>query len=93
MTAPLDGVRVIEIASWMAAPSACAILADLGADVVKLEPIEGDPMRRKGRQPKVPDRPMIDEPFQVDNRGKRGVAVAIDEPEGAALAAEVATGV
>ncbi|MEM9035047.1 MAG: CoA transferase [Actinomycetota bacterium] len=89
MVAPLDGVKVVEIASWMAAPSACAILADLGADVVKLEPLEGDPMRNKGRQPKVADRPMIDEPFQVDNRGKRGIAIALDDAEGASLAARL----
>lgn len=86
MVAPLDGVKVVEIASWMAAPSACAILADLGADVVKVEPLAGDPMRTRGRQPKVADRPAIDEPFQVDNRGKRGVAIALDDPEGTALA-------
>lgn len=85
MTRPLDGIRVIEIASWMAAPSACAILADLGADVVKVEPLGGDPMRDKNRQPKVPDRPAIDEPFHVDNRGKRSVAVALDREAGAAL--------
>ena len=35
---PLDDVRVIEIDSWMAAPSAAAILSDLGADVIKIEP-------------------------------------------------------
>ncbi|MEO1063702.1 MAG: CoA transferase [Actinomycetota bacterium] len=85
MTRPLDGIRVIEIASWMAAPSACAILADLGADVVKVEPLGGDPMRDKNRQPKVPDRPPIDEPFHVDNRGKRSLAVALDRDDGATL--------
>ena len=36
---PLDGVRVVEISSWMAAPSAGAVLADMGADVVKVEPL------------------------------------------------------
>ena len=85
MTRPLDGIRVIEIASWMAAPSACAILADLGADVVKVEPLGGDPMRDKNRQPKVEGRPAIDEPFHVDNRGKRSLAVALDRDDGAQL--------
>ena len=92
MTRPLDGVRVIEIASWMAAPSACAILADLGADVVKVEPLGGDPMRNKNRQPKVDQRPAIDEPFHVDNRGKRSLAVALDRDEGARLVQRLVAG-
>lgn len=36
MTLPLDDIAVIEVDSWMAAPSAAAILADLGADVIKI---------------------------------------------------------
>jgi len=39
---PLDGIRVVEMASFVAAPSAGAIMADLGADVVKIEPPSGD---------------------------------------------------
>ena len=46
MRAPLEGVRVVAVDSYMAAPSAGAILADLGADVVKIEPPNtGDPGR------------------------------------------------
>ena len=44
MAAPLDDVKVIEVDSWMATPSAGAILADLGADVIKVEPLDGDPL-------------------------------------------------
>ncbi len=83
---PLGGVRVIEIASWMAAPSGAAVLADLGAEVIKVEPLGGDPMRRMNRQPKVadqPDRPLVDEAFVVDNRGKRSIAVDLVDPRGA----------
>jgi crotonobetainyl-CoA:carnitine CoA-transferase CaiB-like acyl-CoA transferase len=88
MVAPLDGVRVLEMTSWMAAPSAGAILADLGADVVKVEPPRGDPMRTLTRQPKLePDDPRAasDPGFLVDNRGKRSITVAVDTPEGADL--------
>ena len=86
MSAPLAGVRVIEVTSWMAAPCAGAILADMGADVVKVEPPGGDPVRGLIRPPKVPEgMPKIDYSFQVDNRGKRSVAIAIDQAEGAAL--------
>jgi crotonobetainyl-CoA:carnitine CoA-transferase CaiB-like acyl-CoA transferase len=93
MTAPLDGVSVIELTSWMAAPSAGAVLADLGADVVKIEPPRGDPMRGVSRQPKLdPSSPQrgLDPSFQVDNRGKRGIAVAIDQPAGADLVRRLA---
>ena len=45
MNAPLDDITVIEIDNWMAAPSAGAVLADLGAKVIKIEPLTGDPMR------------------------------------------------
>lgn len=88
MVAPLDGVRVLEMTSWMAAPSAGAILADLGADVVKVEPPRGDPMRNLTRQPKLAEgdpRAGFDPGFLVDNRGKRSVTVAVDTPEGADL--------
>lgn len=86
MTAPLSDITVIEVDSWMAAPSAGAILADLGARVIKVEPLTGDPMRGNSRPAKV-DSPnkSYDFQFDVDNRGKSSIAVAIDKPEGAAL--------
>ena len=86
MAAPLDDITVIEIDSWMAAPSCGAALADLGANVVKIEPLAGDPMRTMGRPAKV-DGPLkgYDFQFDVDNRGKRSIAVALDTDEGAAL--------
>lgn len=84
MVAPLSGVRVIELSSWMAAPSAAAVLADLGADVVKVEPPQGDAVRGLMRPPRAtPGMPKLDYSFQVDNRGKRSVAIAINRPEGA----------
>ena len=55
MTAPLEDVTVVEIDNWMASPSAAAILADLGANVIKVEPLTGDPMRNMGRPAKVSD--------------------------------------
>lgn len=87
MTAPLAGVSVIEIDNWMAAPSAGAILADLGAEVIKIEPPTGDPMRGMGRPPKIEDGPAkkYDYGFDVDNRGKRSVAVDLTRPDGQEL--------
>ncbi|MDQ6648772.1 MAG: CoA transferase [Actinomycetota bacterium] len=86
MVAPLEGIRVVEVANWMAAPGAAAMLADLGADVVKVEPLRGDAVRGMIRPPTMPEgRSQIDASFHLDNRGKRGVAIALDKPEGAAL--------
>jgi crotonobetainyl-CoA:carnitine CoA-transferase CaiB-like acyl-CoA transferase len=86
MNKPLEDVRVIEVDNWMAAPSAAAILADLGADVVKVEPLGGDPMRSISRPAKI-DGPFkgYDFQFDVDNRGKRSIAVALDTEAGAAV--------
>lgn len=84
MAAPLDDVRVIEVDNWMAAPSAGAILSDLGADVIKIEPLTGDPMRGLSRPAKVDG--VLGErdlQFDVDNRGKRSAAIALDTEAGA----------
>ncbi|MEM7002299.1 MAG: CoA transferase [Pseudomonadota bacterium] len=89
MTAPLADVVVVEIDNWMAAPSAGAILADLGATVIKIEPLSGDPMRGMSRPLKRDE--LSDElkkhdyQFDVDNRGKRSISVALDQPEGQAV--------
>jgi crotonobetainyl-CoA:carnitine CoA-transferase CaiB-like acyl-CoA transferase len=62
------------------------VLADFGADVIKIEPLRGDTWRGMTRPPKAVDgKPSLDFGFHVDNRGKRSVAVALDQPEGAEL--------
>jgi crotonobetainyl-CoA:carnitine CoA-transferase CaiB-like acyl-CoA transferase len=83
MAGPLDDITVLELANWVAGPSAGALMADMGARVVKVEPLAGDGMRNKLRQPV--GAPPADHPFHLDNRGKRSVAVAIDDERGAAL--------
>lgn len=84
MSAPLSDITVVEIDNYMAAPSTGAILADLGARVIKVEPLSGDPMRGIGRPAKI-DGPLkgYDFGFDVDNRGKLSIAVALDTKEGA----------
>jgi crotonobetainyl-CoA:carnitine CoA-transferase CaiB-like acyl-CoA transferase len=82
MDAPLAGIRVVEVAHYVAVPAAGALLADLGAEVVKVELPRGE-LYRHGR-PRIsgydndfPENP----PFHMDNRGKRGVALDLTRPE------------
>ncbi len=80
---PLDDVTVIELAGYVAAPSAGAILADLGADVIRIEPLSGDPWRGQARRPKVDeDLRDFDYQFAVSNRGKRSIALDLSSEDG-----------
>jgi len=78
---PLTGLRVIDAASFIAGPVATTILADFGADVVKLEPPAGDPYRHRSGGPGVPESP-YDYRWIVDNRTKRGLALDLRQPRG-----------
>ena len=86
MSGPLDDVTVVEVDSFMAAPSAAALLADMGARVVKVEPIHGDPLRGLSRPLKIESEFQgYDLQFDVDNRGKRSIAVNLNDAEGVAV--------
>jgi crotonobetainyl-CoA:carnitine CoA-transferase CaiB-like acyl-CoA transferase len=87
----LDGVRVVEMAVWVAGPAAAGVLADFGADVVKIEPPGGDPMRRAFQAIAGIEMPGCP-PFDMDNRGKRSVVVDTRTAEGRALARRLALG-
>ncbi len=81
MTVPLAGIRVIEAATWLAAPAAAALLADLGADVIKIEPPGGDPWRHFDTSSIGFDQPSaIQYAFELDNRGKRSITVDLRRP-------------
>lgn len=87
MVSPLENVTVIEVDSYMAAPSAAALLADFGATVIKVEPPRGDPARGVGRRVRLgddadPARAAYDFQFDVDNRGKQSVVVDLNTTEG-----------
>lgn len=74
---PLSGVRVVELGVWIAAPAACGIMSDWGADVIKVEPPTGDPQRHAFKALGLPDGRMA--PFELDNRGKRSVVLNLRE--------------
>jgi len=79
---PLEGIRVIELASWVAVPTAGAILGDWGASVVKVENIKGgDPARgfRRAENVEVTD---INFWWELCNRNKRSIAIDINKEEG-----------
>ncbi len=78
MSGPLDGVRVIELAHVMAGPVCGLMLADLGADVVKVERPTGDPTRKFV----PPEQGGEAAAFLMLNRNKRGIALDIKSPDG-----------
>src|SRR5438093_5727492 len=80
----LAGVRVIDAASFIAGPVATTIMADLGADVIKIEPPDGDPYRHRTGGPGVAESP-YNYRWIVDNRTKRGLALDLREPAGRAV--------
>jgi crotonobetainyl-CoA:carnitine CoA-transferase CaiB-like acyl-CoA transferase len=82
MTLPLTGVKVIDFSEHGFVPSGCAVLADWGADVVKIERPAGDPMRQIIRQGLVPDVDGYDYLFQLVNRNKRGVSIDVLSDDG-----------
>src|SRR3989454_1249555 len=69
---PLDGIRVVDLTSYIAGSYGAMMLADLGADVVKVESLDGDPFRE------LPG-------FYGWNRGKRSIALNLKDPDGRAI--------
>jgi hypothetical protein len=81
----LGHLRVVELGEMVAGPYATRLLADLGADVVKVEPPEGDPARRRGPFPGDAPHPDTSGLFLYLHAGKRGVVADRSCAEGAAL--------
>jgi crotonobetainyl-CoA:carnitine CoA-transferase CaiB-like acyl-CoA transferase len=87
---PLDGIRVIDFSHFIAGPFATMILADMGAEVVKIEaPGRGDDLRRY-----PPVHPELDQgaPFVWSNRNKKSVALDLKSKDGLALVRELIRG-
>jgi crotonobetainyl-CoA:carnitine CoA-transferase CaiB-like acyl-CoA transferase len=75
----LEGLKVVELATWIAAPGCAMIMADWGADVIKVESVGGDATRAfYPGPPEAPDSPI----FSMENRGKRGIVLDIGSAAG-----------
>src|SRR3954452_4656009 len=87
MSGPMEGVRVVELGVWVAGPAAGGILADWGADVIKIEPPTGDPARTFQRMlgGDLPTNP----PFELDNRSKRSLVLDLSNETGRAHALDL----
>ncbi len=71
MPGPLEGIRVVDFGQYLAGPFGPMLLADLGADVIKVEPTRGDGMRANNVGP-----------FMGCQRGKRDIALDLKQPDG-----------
>ncbi|MDG3010158.1 CoA transferase [Rhodococcus sp. D2-41] len=81
MDKPLDGVRVVDFGQFIAAPAATQVLVDLGADVIKIEPVHGESARGIG--------PHGEAMVQNYNRGKRAIALDLKDPRGQEIARQL----
>lgn len=84
MSGPLDGIRVIEVASWMFVPSGGSVLVDWGADVIKVEhPETGDPQRGLITSGLLPGgKGAVNFMIEQPNRGKRSVGIDLATADG-----------
>jgi formyl-CoA transferase len=86
-----EGLKVLDCASFIAAPAAATVLSDFGADVIKIEPPgSGDPYRNL---PNLPGYPASEHNFAwlLENRNKRGLALDLSRPEGQAVLHKLAS--
>lgn len=81
-TGAFDGIRVIELAQWVFVPVAGALLADWGADVIRVERLDGDPYRGLATQGIGTDSGGVNLSLALANRGKRSIALDLHHPDG-----------
>src|SRR6478609_503509 len=90
MAGPVEDIKVVELGVWVAGPAAGGILADWGADVIKIEPPTGDPARMFGRM--LGCDLGLNPPFEMDNRSKRSVVLDLGTDAGRGTAFELLAG-
>lgn len=82
MSKPLEGIKVLELSTYVAAPIAAKMLGEWGADVIKLEPVYGDEWRYIGATLKMPIDPECNPNYDMENIGKKSVALNLKSPDG-----------
>ena len=85
MFKPLEGVKVIDLTYFVAGPGTAKILADWGADVIKVEPSFGDPGRGTGGTMSAPTAKDCNPFYTAYNANKRGLSLNLKDPEGQAV--------
>lgn len=85
MKGPLSGFRILDLTAVLSGPLATVLLCDQGAEVIKIEPLEGDIVRRMG-----PGKQGMTPTFLSANRGKKSLAVDLKNSEGVALVKKIA---
>ncbi|HZP99442.1 MAG TPA: CoA transferase [Reyranella sp.] len=79
---PLSGLRVLDLASFIAGPVAATVMGDYGAEVIKIEPPgEGDPQRKLGQAHSIPQHP-VNFCWHLVNRNKRAIVLDLKNPDG-----------
>ena len=85
---PLTGVRVLDIACFIAAPYAATLMGEFGADVIKIEhPNGGDPLRQFGTKTELPNQSLA---WLNEARNKRSITLNLSKPEGAEILKKLA---
>jgi crotonobetainyl-CoA:carnitine CoA-transferase CaiB-like acyl-CoA transferase len=91
MTKVMQGVKVLEVAQFVFVPAAGAVLADWGADIIKVEhPVRGDAQRGARSIAGMTFDPVANPMIQHPNRGKRSIAIDVSHPDGQELVYELA---
>lgn len=86
---PLNGVKVLELSTYVAAPGCAKMLADWGADVIKIEPIFGDVYRFMGASLGMPTLPNENPCFDTENANKRFLSINLKSEEGMKILQEL----
>ena len=79
---PLEGIKVVELATFIAGPCCCRYLADLGAEVIKVEAPAGDPLRFTGYNEGRPFGDQEDTSYTLENTGKKAITLNLKAPKG-----------
>jgi len=86
---PLNGVRIIELCEWVAAPATVRVLSEMGAEVIKVEPLHGDAQRTQGAGFGIDKTDTEDPTIDLNNTNKNWISLNLKSPEGAKIMQEL----